>query len=234
MCTITFLPQSEEAFILTSNRDEAPARKTLPPAVYTESGVELLYPKDAVAGGTWIGSSEKKRVVSIMNGGFIAHKRKKSYRKSRGLVVKDLLIADDVVVEINNYNFENIEPFTVIIVDWNQKLRLFQLVWDGKKTHFSLQKIQPAIWSSSPLYPSALKARREQWFLKFLDQYPEPGLKQILQFHKNGGEGDPFSNLVMDRGFVKTKSITQVIKNNNGIEMQYIDLETNEMVIMPE
>jgi len=28
--------------------------------IYEEEGVKLLYPKDAVAGGTWIGISEKK------------------------------------------------------------------------------------------------------------------------------------------------------------------------------
>lgn len=232
MCTITFIPQSDNKFILTSNRDEAPGRETFPPAIYTENGVDLLYPKDAVAGGTWIGSSAKNRVVSIMNGGFVAHKRKATYRKSRGLVVKDLLIADDVVAEINSYNFTDIEPFTVIIVDWNEKLRLFQLVWDGETAHFSKERIQPRVWSSSPLYPSDLKAKREQWFSDFLHKYPEPNLKNLLDFHRNAGDGDTISNLVMDRGFVKTKSITQIVKNENGLEMRYEDLQTKEIAVV--
>lgn len=91
MCTITFTPISNHGFILTSNRDEAPGRETLPPEIYNEDGVKLLYPKDAVAGGTWIGVSDRKRVASLMNGGFVAHEPKQSYRKSRGVVLKDIL-----------------------------------------------------------------------------------------------------------------------------------------------
>lgn len=229
MCTLTFIPKPNNDFILTSNRDEAPERETFPPAVYVENEVELLYPKDAVAGGTWIGGSAKNRVVSIMNGGFVAHKRKSAYRKSRGLVVKDLLTADDVVAEINNYDFEGIEPFTIIIVDWNKELRLYQLVWDGEKAHFSEEAIRPRIWSSSPLYPSDLKSKRENWFSAFIDEHPAAAANNMLTFHKTAGEGNSQSDLIMDRGFVKTKSITQVIRNETGLEMRYEDLQTGEI-----
>lgn len=230
MCTITFIPKGGSDFILTSNRDEAPGRETFPPAVYTENDVQLLYPKDGVAGGTWIGSSAKNRVISIMNGGFVAHKRKASYRKSRGLVVKDLLIADDLVAEVNRYNFTDIEPFTVIAVDWKDGLQLFQLVWDGERAHFSKEDVRPRIWSSSPLYPSPLKAKREQWFSEFLKQYPNPTLEDILDFHRNAGDGDPMGNLVMDRGFVKTKSITRISKDDKEVEMRYEDLQTHKII----
>ena len=91
MCTVTFISKSDSDFILTSNRDEAPGRDTFPPEIYLEEGVRLLYPKDAVASGTWIGVSERKRAITLMNGGFVAHDRKSFYRKSRGVVVKDFL-----------------------------------------------------------------------------------------------------------------------------------------------
>ena len=52
MCTVTYLPQENDGFILTSNRDESPMRKTIPPKKYVENGVELIYPKDQLAGGT--------------------------------------------------------------------------------------------------------------------------------------------------------------------------------------
>ena len=42
-------------FILTSNRDETPLRSTIPPKKYVEDEVELTYPKDTIAGGTWVG-----------------------------------------------------------------------------------------------------------------------------------------------------------------------------------
>lgn len=226
MCTITFIPKSNNDFILTSNRDEAPGRETFPPEIYEEDGVQLLYPKDAVAGGTWIGISDRKRVVCLMNGGFVAHERKSFYGKSRGLVVKDLLKAENAKQAIENYNFSEIEPFTAVLVVWEMELQLFQLVWDGEKHHFSEEPLAPHIWSSSPLYPEMLKKKREQWFSSFLLEKVNASKDEMLYFHKNAGEGDVSSNLIMDRGFIKTKSITQIFKNNNAAEMRYEDLQT--------
>ena len=184
MCTITFIPKTNNDFILTSNRDEAPGRETFPPEIYEEDAVELLYPKDAVAGGTWIGASNKKRIVCLMNGGFVSHKRKAFYRQ------------------------------------------LLQLVWDGETYHFSEEPLAPQIWSSSPLYPENLKKKREQWFSAFLLETIKPSEEALLQFHKTAGEGDLNSNLIMDRGFIKTKSITQISKKEDVIEMRYEDLQT--------
>ncbi len=225
MCTITFIPKSKNDFILTSNRDETPGRETFPPKIYEEEGVQLLYPKDGVAGGTWIGISEKKRAVTLMNGGFVAHKRKPFYRKSRGLVVKDLLKSDDLKTEIEKYDFNDIEPFTAIIIEWKTEVQLFQLVWDGLDYHFSQEPLATQIWSSSPLYPENLKKKRELWFSEFLFKTIKPSEEEILQFHKTAGEGDLNSNLIMDRGFIKTKSITQIVKNKETVEMRYEDLQ---------
>lgn len=215
--------------MLTSNRDEAPGRETFPPKIYEEEGGKLLYPKDAVAGGTWIGVSDKKRIVCLMNGGFVAHERKAFYGKSRGLVVKELLKTQDLKREIENYNFTEIEPFTAILVTWETEVQLFQLVWDGQNQHFSEEPLVPRIWSSSPLYTENLKLKREQWFSIFLNETKTLSDKKLLDFHKLAGDGDLQSNLIMDRGFIKTKSITQIVKNSNEIEMRYEDLQTGEI-----
>ena len=229
MCTLAFIPLTKGDFVLTSNRDEAPARETLSPKIYNEDGVQLIYPKDVLAGGTWIGVSEKKRIVTLMNGGYKAHQRKPFYRKSRGLVVKDLLKCEDVKRKIDNYNFNEIEPFTVIMVEWITEFKLFQLVWDGTDLHFSELPLTPKIWSSSPLYPENLKKRREQWFSEFLFKTTNPSDGEILNFHITGGEGDLNDNLIMDRGFIKTKSITQIVKKDAVIKMRYEDLQSGRI-----
>lgn len=226
MCTVTFIPRANNDFVLTSNRDEAPGRNTLPPRNYNEDGLKLLYPKDEVAGGTWIGVSGKKRIVTLMNGGFVSHQRKSFYRKSRGLVVKDLLKFNNLIDEIRNYDYNDIEPFTAILIEWEAEVRLFQLVWDGTDYHFSEEPLTPRIWSSSPLYPENLKKRRELWFSNFLFKSLKPSKDEILEFHKTAGEGDSNDNLIMDRGHVKTKSITQIIRKGELIEMHYEDLHT--------
>ena len=50
MCTVTYLPIGDADFILTSNRDEQPSRKTIEPKEYVEDNVKLTYPKDELAG----------------------------------------------------------------------------------------------------------------------------------------------------------------------------------------
>lgn len=229
MCTVTFIPKPNNGFILTSNRDEAPGRDTLPPKIYREEDVLLLYPKDAVAGGTWIGISERKRAVSLMNGGFEAHMRKSHYRKSRGVVVKDFLITEDLSSLLAEYNFIGIEPFTAVVVEWIKEIELFTLVWDGEKLHSIKEPLVPKIWSSSPLYPENLKLKREKWFSGFLDNEVDVSDSNVLGFHKTAGDGDILSDLIIDRGFVKTKSITQVVKSKEGINMRYEDLQSEEI-----
>lgn len=229
MCTLTFIPTSNDGFVLTSNRDEAPGRSTLAPKVYSEKNTRLLFPKDELAGGTWIGVSDKKRLICLLNGGFTAHERKDSYRMSRGIIVTDLLTSDDAVSEIDNYNFEGIEPFTLIMVDWSNHLRLFELVWDEKEVHFTEKPLAPQIWSSSLLYTKEMKEKREKWFSTFLFENLKPNATELLQFHKTAGEGNLDVDVIMDRGFVKTKSITQVVKNKN-VAVRYEDLQEEKIV----
>lgn len=225
MCTLTFVPKKENDFILTSNRDEAPGRETEPPEIHILKGVEVLFPKDKVAGGTWIGVSKRNRLVSLMNGGFTAHERKDSYHISRGLIVTHLLTVENVLSEIEIFDFNGIEPFTIILVDWDSSLKIYQLVWDGAEAHLEEKPLKPQIWSSSLLYIETVKEKREAWFSDFLDKNKNPLETDLLDFHKTGGEGNPATNLVMDRDFVKTKSITQIIKTGNTLSMRYEDLE---------
>ncbi|EDM44173.1 hypothetical protein SCB49_04070 [unidentified eubacterium SCB49] len=228
MCTVTFIKKSDTSFVLTSSRDEAPGRDTIAPKVYDENGVKCLFPKDAVAGGTWVGVSGRKRLICLLNGGFRAHKPKASYRMSRGVVVKNLLVAEDLSVEVDTFNFNDIEPFTVIAVEYGVSIKLFELVWDGVKIHFSEKPLISTIWSSSLLYASEIKQKREQWFSQFLKR-EHISEEKILGFHKTAGEGDLHVDLVMNREFVHTKSITQVVGSSGDVRMRYEDLQVDEI-----
>lgn len=228
MCTVTFLPTANSGFVLTSNRDESPSRITLPPEVSSYKNTKLLFPKDALAGGSWIGVSEKQRLLCVLNGGFTFHERKKSYRLSRGVVLKDLLVSMDIDQTVIQYDLHNVEPFTLVIVDWQKDLKLMQLVWDGVNKHIETLPLEPCIWSSSTLYSEKMKAERISWF----DDYKNVNIlnkESIMSFHKNAGIGNLDYGVIMDRVFVKTTSITQVTKNESEIEMIFNDLMTNEL-----
>lgn len=229
MCTVTLLPNSSigKGFILTSNRDEAAERKAIPPEIYEVDGVKILFPKDKVAGGTWIGVSENSRLICLLNGAFEAHEREEKYRKSRGVVVMELLSAADIDSALEKYYLKDIEPFTIILVDWRENLRFIEFVWDGNLRHITELPLEPQIWSSSPLYNEEMRQSRQKWFADLLKG--ETSSERLLDFHHSGGEGNKEIDLIMDRGFVKTQSITQISNFQHYTKMLYKDLTSGKL-----
>jgi len=223
MCTVTFLPLSNTDFMLTSNRDEQPQRETLHPKIYEEDGVEMLFPKDKLAGGTWIGVSSKKRLVCVLNGGFQKHKRKDNYTKSRGLIAKELLKENSLQPYLENLDLLGVEPFTMIVLDWNNdELNLVEIVWDENQKHITTHKNEPKIWSSSTLYTDEIKELRNNWFQQWLTEN-EFTSEAILQFH-HAETGNKEQAVLMKRSYVETVSITSVKKMENTVEMVYEDI----------
>jgi hypothetical protein len=234
MCTVTILPlKGQNSFVLTSNRDEAPGRQTLPPNTYDVVGSKMAFPKDVLAGGTWLGVSDRKRAICLLNGAFKKHERKLPYGKSRGVVVKDLLAAKNFTEAVEVYNFSEVEPFTIVAADWQEHLLFFELVWDGSQKHFKKLPLKPHIWSSSPLYSEEMKQLREEWFLELqLQQKEDIDPEALLNFHFSAGKGDSDKGVVMDRGFVKTVSVSQVIISEAKESFYYKDLATGEESIL--
>ncbi len=230
MCTVTLFHKGNNDFIITSNRDEAPERKSVPPRIYIEGSVKMLYPKDKLAGGTWIGLSDKNRMICLLNGAFSRHIRKPMYRHSRGVIVRDLLASIDLESSVNGYNFENIEPFTIVAADWNEGLKFFEFVWDGVKSHFKKIPLSTHIWSSTTLYTDEMKKERHQWFSDFKLEN-DLNSESILNFHSTVSENKDYG-IIMDRGLVKTTSITQINKTNGLLKMSFIDLETDQRSIV--
>lgn len=226
MCTVTIIPKGKNDFTLTSNRDEAPERQSLNPDFYKINGVDVLFPKDELSGGTWVGVSEKNRVVCLLNGGFVIHKRALNYRLSRGVVVKDFMVANNIFDALSNYSLDGIEPFTMVIADWNASLMFFELVWDGQERHVTQLPNAPKIWSSSTLYSKAMATERLSWFNTFKNKN-ELDASAVLNFHKTAGNAHKDYGVIMDRGFVKTTSITQITKVNNVINMRFESLSNN-------
>lgn len=232
MCTVTIAPlEGSKSFVLTSNRDEAPGRETLAPRLYTEEGLKMAFPKDVLAGGTWLGVSGRKRVICLLNGAFEKHLRKLPYGKSRGVVVKDLLAAERFSEAAEAYELSEVEPFTIVSADWQQELSFCEFVWDGSQKHFQNLPLKPHIWSSSPLYTTEMKKLREDWF-GTLQQERELTPEALLNFHFSAGSGDKDEGVIMDRGFVKTRSVSQVILSEGIIDFFYKDLATEEVAKM--
>lgn len=227
MCTVTFIPGKDSIF-LTSNRDEKNWRTdALPPAVYIFKSGKMIFPRDGDAGGTWIAGHVNGNVVIFLNGGLKAHTPAPPYRKSRGLILLDLL---DHPTPFNCFlaiNLNKIEPFTAIILDNGH---FFECIWDGqKKYHHELDLEIPRLWSSVTLYNEKVIEKRNKWFDEWITANPRPDQDDILNFHRFTGDGDPNNDLLMNRdGKVFTMSITSIKITRTGLYLEYLDLKNNQ------
>ncbi len=218
-----------KGFCLSSNRDERHTRKQAQkPAIYETNGTKLLFPKDATAAGTWIAVKENGSAVCLLNGAFEAHIPQPPYRRSRGLVVLDIVSENNMMDAFQNADLYMVEPFTMIIAAHHS---LYECRWDGsQKFVMQLSQNQPHIWSSSTLYPLATRLQRKQWFDVWQSNLLHPTLSDIFNFHVQTGDGDIQNDLVMNRkNEVFTVSITSIVVDGTAINMQYFDLKKNDI-----
>ncbi len=210
MCTVTFIPGRDDIY-LTSNRDEQITRRQ---ALYPQVYEELIYPKDATAGGSWIAlKKDTGDAAVLLNGAFVKHQRRTAYSKSRGLIFLDIIQAERPLTSFRDLQLGDIEPFTLVLyIDQ----MLFECRWDGEKKYLSqLNTTQPHIWSSVTLYDEATRDQRRASLCKW---YKEGTITQdsILHFHRTAQ--------ITQRG-ISTVSITSIrIKAGNG-RLTYYDLK---------
>lgn len=228
MCTVTFVPTAAGVH-LTSNRDEHMYRgRALDPALFRRKGYKLIFPRDPDAGGSWIALKDNGDAVVLLNGAFIKHLRKPPYRRSRGLVLLDVIEASDPEQQFNMMGLEGIEPFTLILFASG---KLWECRWDGFQKHcLPLDAHKPYIWSSVTLYDEWETLARRQWFREWLDQkHGQINSDDILDFHQHAGKGDVRNNLIMNReNKIHTVSITSVFIAEDRLRMTYRDLQSGD------
>lgn len=214
MCLASFVKLSN-CDVFTFSRDEQYDRAFSVPAKL-ESGI--FAPIDLPGGGTWIGFNGSS-VIGLQNGGKIKHKRDLPYDSSRGKILIDFLIHEDVDLLSKFLNSHKIEPFTLTSFKIGQ-LNLIQFVWDGSVLE-SIEIPARSKWinGSSTLYNTEQIRSIESDFKNQIFYTPE----EIFSFHqtyKIGGDKNPIQQPA-------TTSITQFILNgayaicrfNNLVEM---------------
>ena len=221
MCTVTYIPAGDGAFI-TSNRDEQRGRTpALAPSLYPMTTGRILFPKDSQAGGTWFAVHENGNILVLLNGAKHRHQPAPPYRKSRGLILLELADSDQPLHRFSTTDLREIEPFTLVLQTAGQ---LHECCWDGsRKYHSRADASLPHIWSSVTLYDAATIARRKTLFEEWLRANPSPDQEKILHFHQFAGDSGashpsiqlfaaPSDDLPADPGSqVLTVSITSCI-----------------------
>ena len=222
MCTVSFVAANDK-IIITSNRDEAVLRPALKPDEYVVNGRKILFPKDPQAGGTWFATNEKSDVVVLLNGAAEKHKHLFTYRKSRGLIVLDLISSESAIQTWREIDLDNIEPFTVVLFESG---KLYQLRWDfSEKETVVLDTAKNYVWSSSTLYPNEIREKRSQWFYSFLETKSDVNENEMFNFHRYTEDKNQENGLVIDRnGQLKTLSITQAVIENQSLKIMHFDL----------
>ncbi|GAB3926488.1 NRDE family protein [Larkinella terrae] len=181
MCTVTYIPTGN-GVLITSSRDEHKDRpKALPPAAHQTGNRNLLYPKDSLAGGTWIVLRDRHSAAVLLNGGSQNHVRKPQYRKSRGQIMLDITGSEEPLASFRTIDLEGIEPFTLILLACGN---LLHCTWDGNRKHIRQLDLDRAhIWSSSTLYKASVQKERETLLENWLSRRPRLTSSVVLTFH---------------------------------------------------
>jgi uncharacterized protein with NRDE domain len=222
MCTVSYV-RTNDAAIITSNRDEHIRRENAAaPDFHDLPNKKIIFPRDTKAGGTWFAAADNGTVAVLLNGAFKKHLARPPYRKSRGLILLEIIEAEAPLSFFRAFNLQHIEPFTVVL---NQPGSLHELRWDGVDKHEKSLDIQGRyIWSSATLYTDEVIAFRENLFKQFVSRGEDITADAIHDFHA-GNNGDHENGFVINRqtGMI-TFSISQVVVKDDVVEFSHHDL----------
>ncbi len=230
MCTFTYIPLANNGFIMATNRDESTSRlAALIPSLYLKDNFCIYFPQDPHGKGTWIATSQYY-TLCLLNGGKAKHEKKSFYKKSRGLVLLEILIGllKGEISPENTIDIKGIEPFTLFIVQ-HQPNALYKWVYseDESMEISELANDKPHIHSSTTLYDEATSKLRAEWFEDFLEKSQDSEFSKLVDFHSHTNADNKEFGLRIDRkGITKTLSLSGVEYTNNH-KMHHIDFITN-------
>ncbi len=212
MCIISFY-KTNNKIILTHNRDEKISRIASLKIEERKWHNKIFYsPVDHLKNGTWIFYSEQY-IACILNGGKEKPLAlKNEYKKSRGIVLLDLMKYDSVHEYIDSESFEDIAPFTLFVHEIKSK-KTFLLFWNEIKLEINdLTDVNFVFRASSTLYSPKRMHELENIFHKFNN----PSSQAIFDLHQS---------IAMKDGDVEkgkaTTSITQIIADASSTKMKY-------------
>ncbi|MCF8378413.1 MAG: NRDE family protein [Bacteroidales bacterium] len=228
MCTVSYIPLSDQSFVLTHSRDETIKRPiSSPPMEKNAVNETVLYPIDPKGKGTWIGASRSGRMASLLNGGSHRHEFNPPYKHSRGLIIPEYFNHVNFEHFFNVYDFDGLEPFTLLIFEDNKIYKTVKSENDIKVS--ILDNSRPYMFTSSSLYPPETDHARRLDFNRWLPGKFQPTDQEILEFHKKHLFEYTKNVYRPDEGhIIKTVSITMIKNSKIGVEMDYYDL-VNDM-----
>ena len=221
MCILSYAP-TNDGFVLTFNRDEVYNRVAKPPEQYTVGNQKLIFPKDTKYGGSWIGVNVTKSVVGcILNA---KRKTPKIPSNSRGNIFIDQLIQG----KTNLYESElhDIALFTLLSFYLHLQV-ITQYHWDGLLLKRNKRKMStPFIFCSSSLYENAIMKKLKAEFNSLIASKSKIETT-TSSFHKKYIFYKNHPIFLKRSSGIQTVSVTTILKNKNGLRLNYTDLVEN-------
>lgn len=140
MCTLVLAWHvfADAPVVVAANRDERYDRTAEPPSLL-ETDPAVVAPRDATAGGTWIGYNDRGLFVGITNRRIDGPEAE----RSRGLLVRDALRAADAETAVETVERAvgdaSYDGFHLLVADDSDA---FLLEWDGQ---LGVRQLQPGI-----------------------------------------------------------------------------------------
>jgi len=229
MCTVSFVANNNRV-IITSNRDEninRPEAQEIE-TIVSESNTRLYYPKDPSKGGSWFVTTDSGHTAVLLNGAFEKHNPSYPYKKSRGIVLLELLKEYLPISEFEKICLEEVEPFTVIYYTGKN---LYEIRWDGSKKHSrELSYGQAHIWSSVTLYDGAARNKKEKHFKDFIAQHIPVTEKDITHFHLQNSTDMENGFVIKRSNGIQTRSLTQAVISFSHIQLTHHTLADSHTI----
>lgn len=224
MCTVSIYSAVDQV-IVTMNRDEARDRPELNTIKYCKGQhTDKYYPVDQKSLGTWFGFNNHGMVFALLNR---YHEHHIDEALSRGTIIPTLLNQsnlEDCKQHLSTILQNPFNPFNLLCINKN---RIIDFSWNGK-TLKETQYLSPQtlMFSSSSIETERILKKRSAYFDKFKMQLGEQGNKPgyfLNHLHRQQDKDDKSSSIFMSRNDTHTKSISQIIINNQQLHYDYFD-----------
>ncbi len=218
MCTLSLFRPPAGGYHIYMNRDERHERAKAKPPQLLEANNKVHGPLDPPSGGTWIAFNDKGYWGCLLNG-YFDDKNMPPPRKSRGLILTELLAQANPMASAETINAVDYASFRLVVGSPSEHCLW---VWNGhdyKPSDFHAEVDNRAFFlTSSSWNQKEVIQQRTTLF----DEYIKAGGtgESLPNFHHTQ-EPTPESAPMMTRSYSATQSITQLHIQDHHSEIAY-------------
>jgi hypothetical protein len=224
MCTLTFFP-TEDGYLVGMNRDELLTRpKAIPPKTFKTDGLEITCPQEP-SGGTWIACNGHGNLLALLNWNDCKSFYKREKRRSRGLLIPQLIGAADLIAtdsQFSHLNLHGVFPFRLVGIFRSERI-IHEWRWDGNAKQKQQYSWNRKHWFSSSLSDSIAKKIRGSVCEAAAGELAAESISWLRSLHRSHlPKPGPFS-ICVHRQDAFTVSYTEVRCQGSSVSMDYLD-----------